>query len=217
MNLVAICSNKNYIKKTYRKINVESLFSHCCKTLIIEMIVSMDYNEYKHNYWRCNMKFENEKQIKDALGIDSWRNLSKEKIIKFAAMMPDMDKEVMMKIIDQFPEFRLFANDVLKNIEIAFTETMDANNENQKAIHSAFVELRRILEGQLEKDEISFEEKKYIIDKLLECIDKELQMDNENKKFLADMVNKRLTAAALVLVAAVVFVGGKVLLEKDND
>lgn len=163
------------------------------------------------------MKYNSEKQLKDALGIDSWRNLSKDKMIKFAAMMPDMDKEVMMKIIDQFPEFRLFANDVLKNIETTYTATMDANNENQKAIHSTFVDLRRILEGQLEKDEISFEEKKYFIDKLLECIDKELQKDNENKKFLADMANKGLTAAALVLVAAVVFVGGKVLLEKDND
>lgn len=39
------------------------------------------------------MKYKNEIQIKKAMGIESWRNLSRDKVIRFAAMMPDMDKE----------------------------------------------------------------------------------------------------------------------------
>lgn len=39
------------------------------------------------------MKYKNEMQIKKAMGIENWRNLSRDKVIRFAAMMPDMDKE----------------------------------------------------------------------------------------------------------------------------
>jgi hypothetical protein len=40
------------------------------------------------------MKYKNEIQIKKAMGIESWRNLSRDKVIRFAAMMPDMDKRL---------------------------------------------------------------------------------------------------------------------------
>lgn len=40
------------------------------------------------------MKYDSEEAVKKALGIETWRNLSKDKIVRFAAMMPDMDTEV---------------------------------------------------------------------------------------------------------------------------
>lgn len=163
------------------------------------------------------MKYKDELQIMKQLGIDSWRNLSKDKIIKFSAMMPDMDKEVMMKIIDKFPEFRLFAKDVLNNFEATYKSTLDANNENQKDIHNMFNDLRRILEDQLNKEEISFEEKKYYIDKLFECRDKEIQHDIINKKFLLDMAKNVVIIAGGTLLAAIVFIGGKALINQNNS
>lgn len=44
------------------------------------------------------MSLDSEDEVKKALGIESWRNLSKDRIVKFAAMMPDMGREVTMKI-----------------------------------------------------------------------------------------------------------------------
>lgn len=69
------------------------------------------------------MKYKNEAEIMRALGIDTWRHLSKEKTVRFAAMMPDMDTEVAMKIVEQFPEFRKFATDAFGAIEKAHEAT----------------------------------------------------------------------------------------------
>jgi len=55
-----------------------------------------------------------EDEVKQELGIESWRNLSKDKVLRFAAMMPDMDTEVALKIVEHFPVFKDFALDVVK-------------------------------------------------------------------------------------------------------
>lgn len=162
------------------------------------------------------MKYNDEKQIMNVLGIDSWNRLSKDKVLKFAAMMPDMDKEVMFKIIDQFPEFRVFAKDVLDNMEKTHESVINANRDNQKQNHETFSELRRILENELNKD-ITFEEKKYFIDKLFQLCDMEVKHDDKNKSFLKDIDKNSLIGASLLLLAAVVWVGGKVFLDKDQS
>jgi O-phosphoseryl-tRNA(Cys) synthetase len=54
------------------------------------------------------MTYKNEDELKKALEIDTWKNLSRDKLIKFVAMMPDMDKELALKVVEQFPEFKRF-------------------------------------------------------------------------------------------------------------
>lgn len=53
-------------------------------------------------------RYVSEDTVKRALKIDSFRNLSKDKIMQFASMIPYMDKEVAIAIINQFPEFADF-------------------------------------------------------------------------------------------------------------
>ncbi|MFF0188653.1 hypothetical protein [Streptomyces sp. NPDC005244] len=48
----------------------------------------------------------NEAAVKRKLGIPNWRNLSKDKVLKFAAAMPEMATEVRLKLIEQFPAFK---------------------------------------------------------------------------------------------------------------
>jgi hypothetical protein len=59
------------------------------------------------------MTYKSEIEIMRDLEIDNWRNLSRDKILRFVAMMPEMDKEIAIKVIEQFPEFRKFAVDAL--------------------------------------------------------------------------------------------------------
>jgi hypothetical protein len=40
------------------------------------------------------MAYKSEDELKKALEVSSWRNLSRDKMIRFAAMMPDMDREL---------------------------------------------------------------------------------------------------------------------------
>ena len=53
-------------------------------------------------------RYVNEKAVKFALGIDSFGNVSKDKIMEFASMIPYMDKDVAISIINQFPVYADF-------------------------------------------------------------------------------------------------------------
>lgn len=46
-------------------------------------------------------RYVSEDAVKHALKIDSFRNLSKDKVMQFASMIPYMDKEVAIAIINQ--------------------------------------------------------------------------------------------------------------------
>ncbi len=163
------------------------------------------------------MKFNSEDEIKNVLGIDSWRNLSKDKMIKFAAMMPDMDKEVVFKIIEQFPEFTKFAMEALNVMEKEYESTLTFNKQSQENVHQAYQEIREILKGELNQENLSFEEKKIILELIMKTGEKEFEKDAENKKFLDGLFNKVAIGAGTAILTAVVFVGGKVLLQRGND
>ena len=44
-----------------------------------------------------------EQDIKNALKINKWSELSRDKVLKLVQMTPDIDKEVYIKIIEQVP------------------------------------------------------------------------------------------------------------------
>jgi len=163
------------------------------------------------------MQTLNEEQIKKKLGIDSWRNISKDKVIKFAAMMPEMDKEVAIKIIEQFPEFAKFANEVVDTLEEEYKTTIKANADSQEEVFKAFREIREILKDELKRDGLSPEERMDILHMIMETGDKVSEKDSENKEFLPGLFKIAVNGAEVALVAALVFIGGKVLLERGQD
>ncbi len=160
------------------------------------------------------MKFKNEKQIMKSLGIDNWRNLSKDKVIKFAAMMPDMDKEVMFKIIEQFPEFTKFAGSIVESFEEAIQNLSEANSSDYSIVIDALKETQDIIKGELQKPEITPEERKYLIENLMKVAEMFKELDSNNKKFLKGLSNDNLKLGVLAVLAAVVALGGKVLINQ---
>ncbi|MFI0542700.1 hypothetical protein ACH3VS_27885 [Streptomyces sp. WSLK1-3] len=163
------------------------------------------------------MAYKNEDEIKRALGIESWRHLSKDKVIRFAAMMPDMSTEVALKIVEQFPVFKDFAKDVVGAMENAYASTLTANKQSQEHFHRACQEIRDILKGELNKDDLSWEEKKFIIEQIQETGRMEFQKDSENKQFLSVNLKRVLAGAGAALALSVAFVGGKVMAESKDS
>lgn len=163
------------------------------------------------------MALASEAEVKKALEIDSWRNLSRDKVLRFAAMMPDMDKEVALAIVAQFPVFSKFALAVLGSVEKANESTHSSNSSSQARAHDAYREVREALKGELDKEDLSPEDRKFILESLMETADKESQKDSENKRFLNELFSKTAIAAGAVVAAGLVFVGGKVMLERRDD
>ncbi len=158
------------------------------------------------------MTLNDEESVKKALGINSFREMSKEKMLSFAATMPDMAKEVRLKLIEQIPAFREFALDAVNVAERTFTRTMDSNDEGRDQLHDAFADVRNAIKGQLAHDDITEEHRRYLIEKLIQVSQAESEKDSENKQFNAQQTDATrktvVTLAGIGVIAAVVLAGG---------
>ncbi len=163
------------------------------------------------------MTYKNEDELKKALEIDTWKNLSRDKLIKFVAMMPDMDKELALKVVEQFPEFKRFVSDALDVIEKRHESTLSHNKQSQENVHQGIQEIRKILKRELENDNLTWDQRKFVIEKLTETAHLEFVKDSENKRFLDSMFGKvALVAGAAIAVGAAVL-GGKVMAQREES
>ncbi|MGW4041896.1 hypothetical protein [Streptomyces sp. NPDC004721] len=163
------------------------------------------------------MRYKDEDEIKRALGIDSWRNLSKDKMIRFVAMMPDMGTEVALKIVEQFPAFKDFALNVVDAMKKSHESTLSANKQSQEHVHQAFQDLRETIKNELDKGDLTWEQKRELIEKMQEAVREESQKDSENKRFLDGALKKVLVLGSAAVVLGVAFVGGRVMAESKDS
>lgn len=179
--------------------------------------------ENKHKVMGRSMKkYKTVNQVQKALDIKDWRKLSKDKVVKFAAMMPDIDNEVRIKIIENFPNFSEFVIQVLGEMKETVISTMDHNSTDYQAALNIISESQKIIGSQLDRDDISEELRIKLLDYLMELTKMIPSLDKENKKFLLN-INKDMVHGALAIIGlGIVVLGGKILInglggEEDEE
>lgn len=150
-----------------------------------------------------------ETELKERLGIESWRNLSKDKFIDFVSELPNMSKEVAMKVVEQFPNFKELALGTFDQVQQQATEAVKANWKSQKKVHKAFEQYRGILSKELDRENLSPEDRFTVLRLLKEAIDTEALKDSEHKAFVLRALGMVAAAAAIVVAAGLTALGGK--------
>ncbi len=140
-----------------------------------------------------------EQKVLKKLDIDDFRHLTKDKVLTMATMLDKMDPEVAKKAIEQFPKFSDTMKDILCDYKQSLDKALEENGESVKSYYATCDAIISSLQKQLDKDDMSFEERKYIIDKMIEVSKMKGDKDSENKKFIATLAV--LGTAAVVLVA----------------
>lgn len=128
-----------------------------------------------------------EQQVLRKLGIKDFRHLTKSKVINLASMLDKMDPEVAKKALDQFPEFSKTTSEMLHEYKDTLDKSFSSNDESIHTVYDAYNSVITSLQKELERGDISFDEKKYIIEQMKEIADKISIKDTENKKWLASM------------------------------
>jgi hypothetical protein len=156
------------------------------------------------------MRYNSEVEVKEVLGIESWRNLSKDTFLRFLATMPEIDREVALKLIGQIPEITTFARVALDDAAKAYDATLTSNARSQEMVHQIHLERLAILKAELAKD-LSPEEWMRVLGDIREVHLSAVLKDTENKKFLAEQFDKRLgvVVSAIATLAAVLFAAAK--------
>ena len=150
-------------------------------------------------------------EVKNALKIDSFRNLSKDKIMEFVSLIPNMDKEVAIKIIEQYPAFAKLSESMVAQLNKMCDTALEKNEESQRLTIHAYKQILDELSNQLHMEDISKEEREKITKQLIEIADKISVKDTENKEFIDKMVkySTGFAIGALVLGAAILGVNIK--------
>ena len=58
-------------------------------------------------------KLMSEEDVKKALNVKDFRSLSKDKIMDFVSIIPNIDKEIAISIINQFPNYAKLSKDMV--------------------------------------------------------------------------------------------------------
>lgn len=147
-----------------------------------------------------------EEQAKKLLNIGSFKNLSKGKVTEFISQIPNMDKEVAIKIIEQFPSFKELSTQMITQLsslsEIAIKEDTKSSDKAVEAYQKVLDELSGLLK---KNTPITEEEKQWTIDKMMKVADKISNKDTENKEFKEKIVKYggSILGGTLLLGAAV--------------
>lgn len=162
------------------------------------------------------MKYNlSEKRVLRKLDIPDFRHMSKDKIVQFASLLPNMDPEVAKKALEQFPEFKDMTIEVVNQLRIIMEKSVDSNDRSQDAFFSACNEVISILNEELKKDNLTSEDENRIRESIIRVLGMMKEKDTENKKFLLGLAKTAgATACTLLLTSAVVLgAGGKLPLK----
>ena len=118
-----------------------------------------------------------------SLDISDFRHPTKDTMIKMVSMLDQMDPEVAEKILEQFPEFASTARGILTEYKELLDEGLKSNNESIKNVYDTYNTIIVSLRKELENEDLTFEQKKYIIEQMKEIAGIIYKKDTENKKF----------------------------------
>lgn len=152
-----------------------------------------------------------EEQVKKALKIDSLRNLPRDKIMEFISLIPQIDKDVAIAIVNQFPSYAEHATSIIAQLRKMCEEVLHNNNNSQMEAINAYKKVLDELGESLKRDDITPEERQQITKNMIDVADRISYKDTENKKWLEKILRYGASIAGVTLLigAAILGVSGK--------
>lgn len=147
-----------------------------------------------------------EESAKKALGIPNWRHVPKGKVIELFSSLQSLDKETARELIRKFPRLADLVEAGQNSFGKLQERVLGSNDAAMVEMYKALGEQRRMLEKQLERPDISDEERRSIRAEYNFNLDNVKAKDSENKSFL-DNAQKY----AIAVVGTGVLVAGAVL------
>lgn len=150
-------------------------------------------------------KVLSEDEVKKILDVKDFRSISKDKIMEFVSLIPNMNKEVAMAAIAQFPNYADMAkgmtDGLIKLCDNAVKEVSVGNRETIELYKEILVNLQ----NQLKEENYSPEQKIKINEQMIEVANK-ISMTNTERNTLINNIIKyggSIVSGALVLGAVV--------------
>lgn len=165
---------------------------------------------------RRNKAMMSEEKVLKKLDIVDFRHLTKDKVIKMASMLDKMDPEVAKKALEQFPEFANTTKEMLKEYKESLDKGLESNNESVAKVYESYNAIIAALQKELENEELTFDQKKYIIEQMKDVAEKVDKKDTENKKFIAGMATLATIVVGGTVAVLASVLGGNTQIESND-
>lgn len=152
-----------------------------------------------------------EQQVLDMLGIDDFRHMSKENVIKVASMIPRMEKEVAIKLIEQSPKLMETINSIYSDYKTQVSDLFFSEKELSEKYMTILENEIEMIGAALNNPDISSDDKLELI-KTLSKLSDDLKEENKDHKTFTLNALKMVSQAAAFAIGAVALTFGAVRL-----
>ena len=152
-------------------------------------------------------KLLTEVEVKQKLDISDFRNITKDKIIQFVSLMPQMDKELSIKIIEQFPNYTNMATSIVDKLLNLCNNAIENSKVTEKEAIEAYKLVLLTIKKELEDKEITKEEREKYNNQMIEVADKISEIDIRNKKWLEGIIKHGSTVMCITLAVGAAILG----------
>ena len=159
-------------------------------------------------------KYMSEEDVKEVLNISDFRSLSKEKVMEFISIIPKVDKEVAMNIINQFPNYVDMAKNMVGGMIHLCDEALQDVKIGKKDVIESYKIVLETLKEQLNDERLTIEEKNKITDDMIAVAEKIDNVNDKHQNFIKDMITKVGSVSLGIVVLGVAILGG--LNNKDD-
>lgn len=128
-----------------------------------------------------------EKKVLKKLGIPDFRHMTKDKVVKFVSLLPNMDPEVAKKALEQFPAFADLAKEMVVQLKLLSDKTFEEDRLSQQSFYETCNKIIDSLTRELEDPNIDSGERERIEDKMVMVAQMIGNKDSEHKAFLLKM------------------------------
>lgn len=129
-----------------------------------------------------------DQEAKNMLDISSWRELSKDKFMKFAEMVPQMKSEEAIAAISQFPNAAGFVAHLSGGLLQSINGLLENNKDSNKTVYEGYQTLLKAIIKRMEDENIPHAEFIELCSQSVNIADKIAEIDKENKRFLINVL-----------------------------
>ena len=127
-------------------------------------------------------RYMTEDDLMRELEIDDWRHMTKDKVVHFASNLHKLDPEVAKKALEQFPNFTSFATGMVNHYKDVIMQVLNNNEKGASAYYSICNGIIESLKEVLKQDELTFEQKQYVISDMIQLSNNVADMHREDQK-----------------------------------
>lgn len=139
-----------------------------------------------------------ESAVKDILGIDDFRHMTKDGAIEFVSLMSQMEPEVALKALEQFPDLAKTTISWANNFKDTMINAINVNTEESKQIFASLQPTLDLLNKQLEREDLSADDHRVIIECVCMIQDRFIHLHESNQKHNLKVLQMGLYALSIL-------------------